>query len=176
MSERWFTKDEILNLDKQHFPLLTLSYNYRSFISVGITSKTRGAYNHLMWAYKPGIFATQDWWFRQMKMQKYLKHHRLKLWTNKDWSKKQKDFLKIRIHAELIKPKWKTRYDLLAIFGHLIGSTGIQVPWTKICSDHAEYLRLVDRRYDLVHPTPSDVNNWLKSHSNYQVFGRFVND
>jgi hypothetical protein len=176
MANKWLTKYEILNLDKEHFPLLVLSYNYRSFISTGITAKTRGAYNHLMWAYRPGIFATQDWWYREVKMQKYLKHHRLKFWTNPAWTHRQKHLLKIRIHAELVKPRWKTRYDLLAILGQLVGITGIQVPWTNICSDHADYLKLVDRRYNLVHPSPASVNAWLKLHSDYKVFGRFVND
>lgn len=176
MSENWFTKDDILNLDQEHFPLLVLSYNYRSFLSVGITWKTEGAYNHLMWAYRPGIFATQDWWYREVNMEKYMTSHRLKFWTNKNWQKRQKQILNIRIHAELVKPRWKTRYDLLAILGQAIGVTGIQVPWTNICSDHADYLKLVDPRYNLVHPSPQDVNEWLKLHEDYQVFGRFVND
>ena len=176
MSEKWLTKDEILNLDEEHFPLLVLSYNYRSFLSTGITWKTSGAYNHLMWAYEPGIFATQDWWYRTVKMEKYLRHHRLKFWTNETWTDRHKRILKIRIHAELKKRPIETRYDLLAILGQAIGITGIEVPWTKICSDHADYLKLIDRRYDLIHPSPEDVNTWLKQHPDYKVFGRFVND
>lgn len=172
----WLSKEDILNIDSSDFPLLVLSYNYRSFISTGITHKTSGAYNHLMWMHKRGLFASQSWWYKEVPMEKYLTHHRLKFWTNKNWKHRQKEILKIRIYAELCKPKWKTRYDLLAIFGHLVGITGIEVPWTKICSDHANYLKLVDNNYGLVRPTPEDVNRWLKTQPGYQVFGRFITD
>jgi hypothetical protein len=176
MNDTYFTKNQVLNLKEKDFPLLTLVFNYRSLISTGITMKTAGAYNHFMWAHRPGHFASQDWFFNEVKAEKYLKNHRMKFWTNKTWTERQKRILQIRIRAEIVNPRWKTRYDLLAIFGQLIGITGIQVPWTKICSDHADYLKLIDSRYDLVHPSPEDVNTWLKGYSDYEVFGRFVND
>lgn len=176
MKDRYFTKNEVLNIKEEDFPLLVLVFNYRSFISTGITWRTAGAYNHFMWAHRPGYFASQDWFFNEVKADKYLKNHRMKFWTNNTWKNRQKEILKIRIHAELVKPRWKTRYDLLAIFGQLVGITGIQVPWTRICSDHADYLKLVDNRYDLIHPSPEDVNTWLKDHPGYEVFGRFVKD
>jgi hypothetical protein len=176
MNDTWLTKKQILEIKEKHFPLLVLVFNYRSLISTGITMKTAGAYNHLMWAYRPGYFASQGWFFSEVKMEKYLQSHRMKFWTNKSWTDRQKRILNIRIRAELTKPRWKTRYDVLAILGQAIGITGLQVPWTKICSDHADYLKLIDARYDLVHPSPEDVNTWLKQHSDYEVFGRFVND
>lgn len=172
----WFTKKQILEIKQEDMPLLVLSYNYRSFFSTGITHKTSGAYNHLMWAHRPGYFASQDWWFKEVPMEKYMKHHRLKIWTNPDWHQVHKSLLLLRIDAELKKPAWKTRYDVLAILGHAIGITGLQVPWTKICSDHADYLQIVDNRYNLKNPTPADVNEWLKKTSGYKVFARFIND
>jgi len=165
-----------MNIPNEDLPLAVLSYNYRSFISTAITIRESGSYNHFMWMHEPGKFATQDWWFREIKAEKYLKHHRLKFWYDPAWSNTQKILIKERIYAELSKPKWKTRYDLLAIFGQLIGITGIQIPWTKICSDHAKYISIIDPRYNLEHPDPEDVNQWLKNHPNYFVYGRFSND
>ncbi len=176
MDDIWFTKDQILNIKEKNLPLLVLSYNYRSFISTGITHKTAGAYNHLMWMHRPGFFASQSWWFKEVPAEKYLRHHRLKFWTKADWKPLDKHLIKLKIDLELDKKPWKTRYDLLAILGQAIGITGIQVPWTKICSDHAEYLKIVDDRYNLVRPAPADVNRWLIKTSGYKVFARFIND
>jgi hypothetical protein len=176
MAKNWLTKKQVLNIGEEDLPLMVLSFNKRSLISFGITYKTTGDYNHFMWACLPGKFASQDWFFREVPMQKYLKHHRLKFWTNPTWTKRQKDILKLRVRAELVKPRWKTRYDFIAIFGHLIGVTGIQIPWTKICSEHAGYLKLIDPRYDLVNPSPEDVNEWLKLHEDYKVYGRFITE
>jgi hypothetical protein len=173
---KWMTAEQILKIKEEHFPFLVLSYNYRSFISTGITHRTTGAYNHLMWAHRPKFFATQDWWFREVPIEKYMKSHRLKFWTNEGWTKVHKQVLKKRIYEELDKTAWETRYDLLAIFGQWIGWTGLQVPWTKICSDHADYLKLVDSRYQLKHPSPADVNRWLKTVPDYKVYARFIND
>lgn len=35
---------------------------------------------------------------------------------------------------------------------------------------------LVEVRYDLVHPDPEDVNRWLMTKKNFEVYGRYLPD
>ena len=168
--------DDMYKIPDEKFPLAVLSYNYRSFLSWGITARTQGHYNHFMWMHRPGFFATQDWWYREMPIEKYMQSHRLKFWYDPNWNKMQRGLLLERIYAELDKPKWRTRYDLIAIAGQLFGVTGLQAPWTNICSDAVKWISIIDPRMQLEHPAPSDSNQWFKDHPEYEVYGRFVND
>jgi hypothetical protein len=129
----------------------------------------------MMWLHRPGFFATQDWWYREAPIRKY-DGVRLKLWRNKNWRPQDKAQIIFRINAELEKPKWQTRYDLLAIFGQLLGKVHIEHPWTNICSDWANLLKLSDHDYDLQHPSPGDVNQWLKEHEKYVCHTRYLPD
>jgi len=173
---RWLSKDDILGLPEDVFPLAVLSFNYRSFISTGINIRKNSHYNHFMWAHKPGLVASQGIFFREEKITAYLDHHRLKFWHNPHWTTSDKGILKEAIQRDLDKPKYKTRYDFIAILGQLLGKTGIQVPWTRICSDYADYLKKLDSNYDLQHPAPNDVNNWFATRPDYAVYGRYVKD
>jgi len=173
---RILTKDEILNVDTNQLPMLVLSYNYRNVVSSLINIRKKSHYQHLLWYYKPGWFASQGMCFKLEKAEKYLDHHRLKFWHNPDWTGLDKAILLTNIAADLGKPKFKTRYDWLAIIGQLVGITGLQNPMTKICSDYGGYLRKIDPAYNLKHPAPSDVNEWLKGNSRYKVWGRYLRD
>ena len=172
----WLTDAEIMAIPQENLPLLVLAFNYRSFFSVAINKRKSGDYNHLMWMHRPGKFASQDWWYKEVPAQKYMTNHRLKFWHNPSWTPEQKIMLQTKIFTELAKPRWKTRYDVLALFGQLIGVTGIQLPWTNICSDYAKYLKIVDADFNLKNPAPSDVNKWLTDNHRYFVYGRFVTD
>lgn len=175
-SEKILTQRQIETIPDEYYPLAVLSYNYRSLISTSITSITRGNYNHFMWLFRPGYFASQSWYFKEIPVKKYCKNHRLKIWYNPEWTSMKKYIVKTCIRAELCKPKFRTRYDFLAIMGQAIGLTGLQIPWTKICSDHAAYIQRIDKRYILKNPAPSDLNEWFKKTEGYKVFGRFITD
>jgi len=170
------TKDEILDVDINQLPMLVLSYNYRDIVSSLINIRKKSHYNHLMWYYRPGWFASQGMFFSLDKAEKFLDHHRLKFWYNPDWTVFDKAELFTNIKTDLEKPKFRTRYDWLAIIGQLVGLTGIQNPMTKICSDYGGYLKRVDSTYNLKHPAPSDVNEWLKGQSQYKIWGRYLKD
>ena len=169
------TIDEIEAIPQEMLPMLVLSANNMSFLSWAIERRTKSHYAHVMWLHKPGFFATQDWWYREVPIRKY-EGTRLKLWHNKNWRHQDKIQITYRINAELEKPKWQTRYDLLAIFGQLLGKVHIEHPWTKICSDWANLMKLSDSDYDLQHPSPGDVNQWLKEHPKYACYTRYLPD
>ena len=167
--------DDIEAIPQEMLPMLVLSGNNHSFLNFAIERRTWSHYAHMMWLHRPGFFATQDWWYREVPVRKY-DGVRLKLWRSKAWRPQDKIQIMHRIDAELQKPKWQTRYDLLAIVGQLLGNVHIQTPWTNICSDWANLLKLSDRDYYLDHPSPGDVNKWLKGHEKYECFTRYIPD
>lgn len=169
------TKEEVQNLPINLLPMLVFSTDLTSFLSFGVRARKHSTYSHFMWAHRPGFFASQHLWFKEVPAKDFLKKTSvLKFWTIDGISEEGKQLLIARINEELKKPKWKTRYDILAIFGQLVGFAKIQTPWTKICSEHAQYLSLVDPRYnsdDCV--APNEVNEWLKSTHGYSVYGKY---
>jgi hypothetical protein len=167
--------DEIESIPQEDLPMLVLSSDNLSFLAWAIRARTTSDYSHLMWLHRPGFFATQDWWYREVPVKKYA-GTRLKLWRNKKWTPQQRIKILSKINAELKKPAWQTRYDLLAILGQLLGLVHIQVPWTNICSDWANLIMLNDKNYDLNHPSPGDVNDWLKTRRDYECFTRYIPD
>ncbi len=170
------TKDEILGIDPDLLPMPVLSFNYRNVVSSLINIRKKSHYNHFLWYYEPGWFASQGMFFSVEKVEKYLSHHRLKFWHNPDWSKTDRAILKSCIEADLNKPLFTTFYDLPAIVGQALGLGFIQLPWLKICSDYAGYLGKIDGTYHLKHPAPNDVNEWFKDRDYYKVWGRYIRD
>jgi len=176
MPNRFFTSiDEVAAIPQEDLPLLVLSSNQQSFLSYAICARTNGQYNHFMWMIRPGYLASQEWWYREIPVQNH-KGSRLKLWHNPNWTKEQREKLAVPVCRYLLKGRWETRYDLLNIVGQLCGYPQVQAPWTKICSEHAENLKLVDPSYDLYNPDPEDVNRWLSERPEYAVYGRYIPD
>ena len=172
------TENEILNIPEKDLPLLILSFNYRNMISTMINMRKKSHYNHFMIAHRPGFFASQGVSFKEEPVENYLGHHRLKFWYNPDWTEKDKIRMQNQIKKWLVMGTVKTRYDWVAVIGQLIGVKGLQNPYTRICSDYADVVKLskVDPDYDLKHPAPNDVNNWLSVNPQYQIFGRYIKD
>lgn len=170
------SQEDILNIPDEMLPMPILSDNIRSFISWGIKEHTKGNYNHFMWLYKKGFVASQDFLFSQQPVSDYFEKFRLKLWYCPSWTKEQRLTIIQVIEGVLAEPWYKRRYDILAIAGQLFNCEWLQIPWLDICSDKARLLSLVDDRYNLKHPDPQDVNEWLEKHGEYRVFGRYVPD
>jgi hypothetical protein len=175
MSNILLSKEDVLNIPDDLLPMPVLSDNIRSFLAWGIKVRTDGQYNHFMWLIEPGILATQNLLYEKESVEKYFDNNRLKFWYCL-WSQEQRDKIMEAINYKLSLPWYRRRYDVLAIAGQLFGIECLQVPWLDICSDGGGYLKLVDPRYNLDHPDPADVNRWLESKPEYQVYGRYVPD
>ena len=174
--DRYLTKDEVINIPQADLPLAVLSLNQRSFIATAIMVRKKSHYNHFMWMYKPGFFASQGATFALDEITNYLDHHKLKLWHNPDWTSRERATISECVAKDLKKGAIKTRYDWIAIIGQLTGFKWLQNPFTRICSDYADYLMRIDPAYNLKNPAPNDVNAWFKSHPKYQVYGRYLPD
>ena len=177
MSNKYFTKKEILDLPEAAFPIFTLSDNIRSLFSFLIKKREKGNYNHFMVAHRKGFFASQDMTFREVPMENYLEgNHRLKFYTNPKWDQQAKYTIISAIKRDLQLP-WYTRiYDPLAIVGQLFGINWLQIPGIDICSDYGKYFKLVDNKFDLKYPSPPDINKYLEKRKAYKCLGRYVPD
>jgi hypothetical protein len=166
----------VLTLDdvkKLQPPMAVLCFNPGAFFSYAVQGKTHGPYGHFMWLVGENEFASQSWWFQSVPVSKY-QHYYMKFVYNPNWTDIQKSMLVESLRKDLAKPKWETRYDVLALVGHLVGLKWIQSKNFEICSDTADHLKNVDNRYDLKAPTPEDVNQFFKSHAEYVPYGVYT--
>jgi hypothetical protein len=175
----YMEESNVLKILEDDLPLAVLSSSAANPFAFGIINVRKSIYNHFMWMHRPGMFATQDWYYREVGIENYLGFDkRLKFWSNPDWTPQQKWDIRKRIQYWLDQPKFKTRYDVLAILGQAINKVWIQNPLTHICSDYGSILKEtgVDPRYDLKHPAPDQVDDWFNNHAEYKVFGRYAGE
>ena len=176
--ERVLFRDDLYLIPDKVFPLMVLSDNIFSFISLRIKQHQHGFYNHFMWMHRPGYCATQDKWFREVPIGKYLEgRHRLKLWYCPSWTAHQRATIIAAIKSDLAKPWYRTRYDVLQIVGIRVGLRWINMPGIDICSDDIAFIRPEEPEYDLKeHPSPPEINRWLQTKTKYKVYGRYFPD
>jgi hypothetical protein len=166
---------ELKKISRDDLPLLVFSTNFIGLFAYLVRLRTNSVYSHFMWMHEPGKFASQQFTFSSVPVEKFAKCT-LKLVCNPTWTRIQRALLTERIYAELEKPKWQTRYDYLNLVGQLIGIKAIQNPCTNICSETANFLRLIDDRYCLCNPTPDEVNGWVNQNPDYKLHTRYTPD
>jgi hypothetical protein len=124
-----------------------------------------------MWLIGSNEFVSQSWTFGLFPVVNtdgspgHYGNYFIKVCYNPVWTISQRNILISAVRRDLEAKQWWNRiYDVPQIFGHAIGLTGIQIPGLSVCSDRADYLKLVDGEYALKYPTPTDVNLWMKAH------------
>ena len=175
----YMTEKEVLSIPEADLPLMVFSSHATNFFAFGIMLRRKSVWNHFMWMHKPGMLASQDIYYKEIPVQDYFGYdRRLKFWCNPKWSSLDKALIGVRISWWLKQPMFRTRYDFLAIVGQALGLFWFQNPATRICSDYGSILNesSVDKRYDLKYPAPDQVDNWLNSHSEYTVYGRYAGE
>lgn len=177
-SDNLVTAEELANIPPVHLPLAVLSYNYRSMLATLINIFRKSDYNHFMWMHRPGFFATQDLWYREVPISKYTGSNRLALWYNPEWTLFERAKITREIKKWLAKPPFSTRYDWIALIGQAIGlGRAIQNPLTRICSDYGSFLKLVDSNYNLKNPAPDQVEKFFKKYPDkYKIYCRYITD
>jgi len=179
MSDRITTDpQEVLDITQEDLPLLVLSDNVRSLFAWGIRLHEHGSYNHFIWMIKPGEFISQDALLHTVPAKDYLTgKHRLKF-IRGNFTQIEKERIISTLNDNLNQSWFRRLYDPLQILGIAIGAKWLQIPGhSRICSDFAGMLKLVDSDYDLKHPSPTEVNEYTKSHQKkYSVYLRFIPD
>jgi hypothetical protein len=153
-------------------PMAIYCFKPGAFFTFGVQGKTHSLYSHFMWLVGKNEVATQGWVFKSATLDDYSKYY-MKFVYKTDWTAEQKRKIIESLRADLAKPKWETRYDVWALFGHLLNMKWIQSKQFEVCSDSGDHFKHGDDRYNLKDPTPEDVNKWTKSVGGYEVYGRY---
>jgi len=166
--------EDLKEISPDLFPLPVFSYAIGSPVASLIAAKEKGVYNHYMWLIDAETIATQDWIFKQSPVEKYMQgRHALKFVCMPGWKKLKRAMLKAFIVRDLDRPWYRRLYDIPAIIGQAINCEWLQIPGFDICSDKARHLAKVDPRYNLAHPSPTNINQWMKQTEGYEVWGRY---
>ena len=162
-------------LKEEDLPLIVLSDGARSFFNFITKLHQKGNYGHIMEMLKPGVFASQNWTFREVPVEKYTNAKtRLKFWSIKDLPEWKKDKLYDLAEKRLALPWYKKRYDFLGIFGQLTHLTRINNPYIMYCSEQVSHdLRQIGYIMPLK-PSPSDLNKIFEQDERFDLKGYWI--
>jgi hypothetical protein len=178
-------------ISPEDFPLLVFSDNTSGIIEFIIKLRTKGDYNHAMWANRPGYFASQGNTYSEAPVDRYLKRgNRLKYVEVLGLTPTQKMLIKASINKKLAQPWYKKRYDWLGILGQALGVKWINTPWLEYCSEDApqhlkfvaQYLQDDDPKKGVIlgipkHASPQDLNTYVKKYPEvFKTYGKWEAD
>lgn len=179
----YLTLEDLANVPEEKLPMLVISDNLQGLFGLLIKLVTKSFYSHFMWLYRPGVMATQSWWFHDREVTSFKKNS-LKVFWCPTWTPEQRQTLIQVIDKCISQGAWDTRYDVLGVIGQFLGWDWLQSEKHQYCSEHISKLALVDPNalewLKHVRPTPEEVNIWLKEQKNedgsdkYPVFCRVV--
>lgn len=168
---------EVVTIPPDALPLLVMADNLFSLLGVGIRTHTQDYYSHAMWMHRCGMFASQDLFYHEVPVWKYLKSYRLKFWHNPVWTGAQRSLVKEEILAKLRLPWYRRLYDVKGVVGQWLNKPSLNWDWWDYCSEDAgEKLALVESGFDLKHPSPADINRWCKGQAQMEVYGVYDPD
>jgi len=163
----YLTKMEIQSLSLDHYPMLILSDNLKSWVSKRIKQHTHGQYNHAMWAIRPGWVASQGLLYCEKSIDEFLTdHHRLKLIGSLGWTPFQRNRIRNAVNVRLCGSVYRRSYDVLGILGQAVRLRWINVPWRNYCSESAIQIlsQILDTHELGKHPSPADIDRWVNVH------------
>lgn len=169
---------ELLNIKVTDLPLIVFSDHSSGFIAWLIKWKTKGNYSHVMTMIRPSEVASQGNVFSSVYISRYMtRNSRLKFWKIKGLTLDEKIEIEKRITIRLSLPWWKRMYDFAGIAGQAIGLKFINNPWKVYCSEQvkADCLNVIVE-WDQEHPSPKDLNEFMKTNERFEVYCRWSAD
>lgn len=175
----------------EDLPLIVFSDLTSGLIEALIKWRTKGSYNHVMWAHSSGKFASQGNTYSEVDVSRYLRQNgRLKYVRIIGVSVTKMRLIQASINRKLDEPWYKKMYDWLGIFGQTIGLKFINTPGLQYCSEdvphHLKYMGQFLNDDDPIkvaingipkHTSPADLNRYLKKFpEHFQVYGRWDSD
>lgn len=123
-------------IPEEMFPLIVFAANSWSPISFLINWRTRGNYNHVMWMRRPGFFVSQNTFYSEIPIKKYMgAGDRLKFVRILGLTEDGRKAIINQIDDELKKPAIKRFYDYVGIIGQATGLKFINIPFLGYCSE-----------------------------------------
>jgi len=185
---------DVLAIEKEELPLIVFSDSSSGFIQWIIKARTKGTYNHVMWAHKSRKFASQGNIYSEVPFGRYEKYgNRLKFLQIKGLTFAQKKMIVFSIENKLKLPWHKRLYDWFGvIIGQAVGLKGINTPWLDYCSEdvpqhlkeNKELLKSIGNNglRDFIdhipkHGSPEDLNKYFKQNPDYtMVYAKWDSD
>ena len=182
-------KIDMRSINEKDLPLIVFSDNTSGLIEFIIKYRTKGAYNHVMWANKKGKFASQGNTYSEVDVSRYMKDgNRLKFVNILGITPYQRSLIIESIDNKLARPWYKKMYDWLGIFGQAIGLNKINIPGLNYCSEDApQHLKnayfafgfpmraIIKNMPD--HMSPQEFNEYLKKYPEiFAVYGYWDSD
>ena len=160
------------------YPVVVLSLDYIGIIPLIIRLVTRDNYNHIMESRMCGAFVSQNATYREVPFSKYMnRNHKLKFWAIKDMTDLEKLKWNACINRDLTQNVFFRLYDWLGVLGHLTGIRWLNLPYKSYCSERvAKHLREVFEFDIRKHPTPAEVNDYLKTEPRAEMIGYWDGD
>ena len=160
------------------FPYLVFADKTYGWIESLIKIRTKGEYNHVMFAIAPDKFASQGGTYSTFPFSAYMKKgNRLKFVEIAGLTDLQKAKILESIEKKLGQPWYKKRYDFLGILGQAVGIKKINNPWIDYCSEdvveHIKYMAKIISYTDPLkkalvlmpdHGSPQDINDYIKQY------------
>ena len=174
------------------FPLIVFADHSYGWIESFIKMRTKGIYNHVMWAIAPDTLASQGGKYSKFPFSAYMKNgNRLKFVEIIGLNETEKQAILDSINEKLAKPWWNTRYDYIGIIGQAIGIKKVNNPWIDYCSEDV-VTHLVNKLFKIIpnehsfksiiknmptHGSPQDLNEYIKKYpENFKTYLRWESD
>ena len=178
-----------LKIPKEDFPLIVFSDKTYGIVEFLIKLRTRGRYNHVMWAIAPNTFATQSGSFKLLPFKSYMQRgNRLKFVKVKCLDDGDKELIVSSTKVKSEKKWWKRSYDYLGIIGQALGIKKVNVNGLHYCSEDVVYhlarfsCFYDDNAQEVInsmpkHESPEGLNEYMKKHQDvFEVYGRWADD
>lgn len=166
-----------LEIEDADLPLIVFSANATGLIGWLIRWRTNASYSHVMWMHKPGLVATQNLTYKEVKIKKYMaKNSRMKFCKINGLTPVKKALIHAIICNRLKKPWWKRTYDFLGILGEALGLRWIQSPRVFYCSEQMandlnKVVGGIPKRL-----SPTDLNKLFKEREDVGYYGHYFFD
>lgn len=183
-------KFDINNIPDEDFPLMVFSDCTSGLVASIIKMRTDATYNHVMWAIRPSVFASQGNTYSEVPFKGFMmRTNRLKFVKVNGLTSFHKKIILNSIRKKLALPWYKKLYDWFGIIGQAIGIKSINVTGLNYCSEDValhltsivdyvpdpafcEILSLVP-----LHGSPEDLNAYFKKYPKYfTTYGRWEGD
>ena len=109
----YLTLDDLAAVPAEKLPMMVISDNLQGLFGLLIKLVTKSFYSHFMWMHRPGMVATQSWWFHEALVTSFKKNS-LKVFWCPTWTTDQRATLIQVINKCLGQSWWDTRYNGLS--------------------------------------------------------------
>lgn len=174
--DKILSEQDVINLPADFLPYMCLAHNPLALFGFGICVRTHGNYSHFQWKIRSNVVATQGLYFKEVDIFPHYAKYQMKFVYNEKWTPLQRAMILASLDRDLAKPWWMGGYDVLQIVGQGVGLPWIQGPFSEVCSDSFNHVKVADSHYDLKYTTPTLVNQYTKEHQElgYKVAGIYL--